>query len=136
MIDTVKKIFSSTNTAEEVKTSEPVEEIVRKYPNIKSIEIESFKQLNETIAKYENVVLDFWAPWCGPCRMLMSVLEDISYEDNNIVILKINTDENMGIADKLKIKSVPTLVFFKDNIETYRHIGIATKAQILEEFNL
>lgn len=71
------------------------------------------------------VLVDFWAPWCGPCRMQTPILEKLS-ESSEITasIAKINTDENPDIAQKLGIVSIPTLILFKDGKEMERFVGV------------
>jgi thioredoxin 1 len=74
------------------------------------------------------VVVDFWAPWCGPCRMLAPLLEDLADEyQGKLTIAKVNTDENVDRAGSLGIRSIPTLVFYSNGEETDRLTGFAPK---------
>lgn len=70
------------------------------------------------------VLVDFWAPWCGPCRMLAPVLEQIAQRfAGKVVVGKVNVDENPGVTGKFGIQSIPTLIFFKTGKEIERLIG-------------
>lgn len=86
-----------------------------------------------------NVVLDFWASWCGPCQMLVPVFEDISQEIKTVKFGKANVDDASDAAIKYEVKGVPTLIFFKEGKEVNRVVGFiskdALKAKIEESFN-
>ena len=78
-------------------------------------------------------MVDFWAPWCGPCRMVAPIVEDLAKEyDGRAVIAKINTDENVKVAGQLGIMGIPTMILFKDGQEVDRVVGFAPR-QALEE---
>ena len=80
------------------------------------------------------VLIDFWAEWCGPCRIVSPVVEDLAKEYNDkIKFLKLNVDENQDIAAKYEIFSIPTLVVFKDEKIIGQHVGAASK-DILKRF--
>ena len=82
------------------------------------------------------VLIDFWAEWCGPCKMIGPVLEDLATElDGKIKIVKVNVDENNQTAVKFSIRSIPTLMMIKDGVVKAQHIGAASKSQIKEFIN-
>ena len=82
------------------------------------------------------VLVDFWAEWCGPCKMIGPILEELANElDPKIKIVKVDVDENNQTAIKYSIRSIPTLIIVKDGIVKAQHIGAASKAQIQEFIN-
>ena len=77
------------------------------------------------------VVVDFWAEWCGPCKMIGPSLEEIASEmDGKVRIAKVNVDENPGIAGQLGIRSIPTLMLYKDGKMTSQKVGAAPKGEL------
>ena len=95
--------------------------------------------VNITSANFEEMVLnspkpvllDFWATWCGPCRMVAPVVEEIAAEREDILVGKVNVDEEMELAVKFGIVSIPTLVVMKNGEIANKAIGIKPKADIL-----
>ena len=91
--------------------------------------------LQDTIANNEIVIIDFWAPWCGPCRMVGPVLEEIAGQMNGqIKIVKLNTDENQQTAAKYGIMAIPSMLAFKSGEEKDRVVGFKPKEQLLSQF--
>ena len=82
------------------------------------------------------VVVDFWAEWCGPCKMVAPVLEDIADEHaESIRIAKVNVDENPGLAREFNVMSIPTMIVFKDGEESLRIVGAKGKPQLLDDLS-
>ena len=78
------------------------------------------------------VVVDCWAPWCGPCRMIGPVIDQLSEEYENVKFGKLNTDENIEISRKFQIMAIPTLLFFKNGELVDRITGVVPKAHIVD----
>ena len=97
------------------------------------MEIITKEQFEEKVLKNEKIViLDFFANWCGPCKMLLPVLEEIQNERQDIEILKVNIDQDEDLAKDFGVLSIPTLVFFVNGQQKDKTVGYRQKAQILE----
>jgi thioredoxin 1 len=90
---------------------------------------------DETIgASAEPVVVDFWAEWCGPCKMIAPILDEIARENaGKVTVAKLNVDENPDVARRFDVMSIPTLIVFQDGTAQKRLIGAKGKGQLLAE---
>ena len=88
----------------------------------------------EVIASDKPVLLDFWAPWCGPCRLLAPILDQIAEERSDIKVAKVNVDEEMELAGQFRVYSIPTLAVMKDGQMIQQAVGARPKHQILGMF--
>ena len=90
---------------------------------------DNFQQ--EVLASDKPVLLDFWASWCGPCRMVSPIVDEIAEEREDIKVGKINVDEESELAAKFRVMSIPTLVVMKNGEIVNQSVGARPKAQIL-----
>jgi thioredoxin 1 len=77
-------------------------------------------------------VVDFYADWCGPCKMIGPILEEISNERDDVKIVKVNVDDNREISMDNGVRNIPTLLILKDGVEVNRHVGFAPKPALLK----
>ncbi len=89
----------------------------------------NFKQFIEE--KRGTVLVDFYADWCGPCKMLSPVLEKISKENEDIEIVKVNVDESSSLAEEYGVVNIPTMVFLKDSEIAHVQVGLLPEVEIL-----
>ena len=97
--------------------------------SVLNITLENFEQ--EVMKSDKPVLLDFWATWCGPCRMVSPVIDEIAEERSDIKVGKINVDEQMELAAKYGVMSIPTLMVIKNGVVSNQSVGAIPKANIL-----
>jgi thioredoxin 1 len=87
----------------------------------------------EVLESETPVVVDFWAPWCGPCRIVSPILEEINAEREDLRVVKMNVDENQSTAVRYEILSIPTMILFKNGQIAKKVIGAHPKARLVAE---
>lgn len=87
----------------------------------------------EVLENEQPVLVDFWAPWCGPCRAVAPVLQEIAGERDDVKIVKLNIDDNQQAAAQFGVISIPTMILFKNGAEAHRVVGAYPKAKLLGE---
>ena len=97
-----------------------------------AIHINKENYQNEVVNSDKKVLLDFWAPWCGPCQMVLPIVEEIAAERSDIKVGKINVDENPELAKQFRVMSIPTLVVMEHGAILKRAVGARGKEEILE----
>lgn len=94
-----------------------------------NINIENFE--SEVLKSDKPVLLDFWAPWCGPCQMVVPIVEEIAAENPNIKVGKVNVQEQRELAKKFRVMSIPALIVMKDGEIVNQAVGAMPKRDIL-----
>ena len=97
------------------------------------VDNDSFEK--EVLQSEIPVLVDFWAPWCGPCKMLGPVIDEIAENVENVKICKLNTDEADQIAIRYRVMSIPTLILFKSGQPVATSVGLKSKSEILQFIN-
>lgn len=90
---------------------------------------QNFEQ--EVLQSDKPVLVDFWAPWCGPCRMVGPIVEEIAEENPNLTVGKVNVDEQIELAMKYNVASIPTLLVFRDGALVQTAVGYRPKEDVL-----
>lgn len=99
-------------------------------PKIKVLNNKNFKPL----IRSGITLVDFWAPWCGPCKMMAPILNEVAESaGDGVAVGKVNVDHNQPLSNKYKVRNIPTLVMFKDGKEINRYVGVKNKKFLLKE---
>ncbi len=93
------------------------------------------ENFDQTIAE-GVVVVDFWAPWCGPCKMISPIIDEVANDHNDVIVGKLNVDEYPELAGKHGVMSIPTLMFYKDGELKDTSIGVVSKNVIVNKISL
>lgn len=94
------------------------------------VHIESVQQYDELVAK-GDVLVDFFATWCGPCKMLSPIIESVAKENPDLTVLKVDVDEVGALAARYGVASIPTLIHFVDGVEKDKALGYMPKPKLL-----
>ena len=97
---------------------------------VTKLTVDNFEQ--EVLQANKPVLVDFYAEWCGPCKMMSPVVDEVAEEEADVKVCQINIDENMDIAQKYRVMSIPTFIAFKNGEEAGRQIGAVPKSALLE----
>lgn len=101
----------------------------------KVIEISEDNFESEVLKSELPVLVDFWAPWCGPCRMMGPIVDEIAEENLELKVCKVNVEEASELAIKYDVESIPTLIYFKNGQVRATMIGLRTKQDIMNEIS-
>ena len=94
-----------------------------------NITLENFE--SEVLKSDKPVLVDFWASWCGPCRMLLPIIEEIASEEHDFKVGKINADEQPELVNQFKVRTIPTLMVFKNGEVVNKHTGVLPKEEVI-----
>jgi len=86
--------------------------------------------ITEILTGNKITIVDFWAPWCGPCRILGPIIEELATENADIAIGKMNVDENKVTPASVGIRGIPTMIFYKDGVAVDKIVGVKSKAEL------
>ena len=95
-----------------------------------AVEEMTAQSFEETITEKGIVIIDFWAPWCGPCRSFAPIFDKVSDNHTDIVFAKVNTEEEQELAANFQIRSIPTLMIFREQVILYAEAGMLSEPQL------
>ena len=101
--------------------------------NVLKITNKNFEE--EVLNSNKPVIIDFYADWCGPCKMMSPIIDNIAEENSDIKVGKVNVDESQEISIKYNIMSIPTIIIFKEGKEYKKFVGVTSKENILSSLN-
>ncbi len=93
-------------------------------------EINGIKELELEVNNNKKVLVDLWAPWCGPCKMLSPIVDKVSEELSDVRVLKVNVDDNEDIASKFDVEAIPTLLIFEDGSLKNKNVGFVSELKL------
>ncbi len=95
-----------------------------------AVEEMTAQSFEDTITTNDIVIIDFWAPWCGPCRSFAPIFDKVSDNHTDIVFAKVNTEEEQDLAANFQIRSIPTLMIFREQVILYAEAGMLSEPQL------
>ena len=118
------KIYLNSKNKQEIKNKEE--------NNMEVLKVTSENFEKEVLQSDKTVLVDFYADWCGPCKMLSPVVDSVANENEDIKVVKVNVDDAQDLAIKYQVMSIPTLVVIKNGQEINRSVGVVSKSEIEE----
>ncbi|MFH1857293.1 MAG: thioredoxin [Candidatus Omnitrophota bacterium] len=100
------------------------------------LEVSDANFKKEVLQSEQPAIVDFWASWCGPCRILSPIVEDVAKETNEVKFCKLNVDDNPEQAGTFQIMSIPTLIFFKKGQVVDKAVGLVSKEELTNRINI
>jgi len=95
-----------------------------------SVEALTTDRFDETVGGHDIVVVDFWAPWCGPCKSFAPIFESVAADNPDVAFVKVNTDEEGALSSHFGIRSIPTLMIFRDQVIVFQQPGALPKGAV------